>query len=94
MVGCAWAYALAAGGQPGVDRILALLREDIDRSLRLLGCASLADLDRSLLQLLAAPGRLAVDPAPLGQERGTIALHQSPPRRLSAVLVSITGLPL
>jgi isopentenyl diphosphate isomerase/L-lactate dehydrogenase-like FMN-dependent dehydrogenase len=53
MVGRAWAYALAAAGEPGVNRILTLFRDDLDRTLRLLGCASLADLDRSYLQFPA-----------------------------------------
>jgi isopentenyl diphosphate isomerase/L-lactate dehydrogenase-like FMN-dependent dehydrogenase len=53
MVGRAWAYGLAAAGEPGIDRVLALFREDLDRTLRLLGCASLAELDRSYLQLPA-----------------------------------------
>ena len=54
MVGRAWAYALAAGGEPAIERILSLFRADIDRTLRLLGCASVSDLDRSYLQLPAA----------------------------------------
>ncbi|MGA2528980.1 MAG: alpha-hydroxy acid oxidase [Acidimicrobiales bacterium] len=54
MIGRAWAYALAAGGEPAVERVLALFRADIDRTLRLLGCASLADLDRSYVQLPAS----------------------------------------
>jgi isopentenyl diphosphate isomerase/L-lactate dehydrogenase-like FMN-dependent dehydrogenase len=47
MVGRPWAYGLAAAGQPGVERVLALFREDLDRTLRLLGCASVAELNRS-----------------------------------------------
>jgi len=47
MVGRAWAYGLAAAGQPGVDRVLGILRDDLDRTLRLLGCDSVAELDRS-----------------------------------------------
>src|SRR5208283_4875748 len=47
MVGRPWAYGLAAAGQPGVDRVLSILREDLDRTLRLLGCESVAQLDRS-----------------------------------------------
>jgi hypothetical protein len=40
-------------------------------------------------------GWLSMGPrARVEPERGIIGLHQSPPRRLSAVLVSITGLPL
>ena len=51
MVGRSWAYGLAAAGQPGVDRILTILREDVDRTLRLLGCASVAELNRGHVRL-------------------------------------------
>jgi isopentenyl diphosphate isomerase/L-lactate dehydrogenase-like FMN-dependent dehydrogenase len=47
MVGRPWVYGLAAAGQPGIERVLALFREDLDRTLRLLGCASVAELNRS-----------------------------------------------
>jgi len=51
MVGRPWAYGLAAAGRPGIDRVLAILREDLDRTLRLLGCASVAELDRSFVRV-------------------------------------------
>lgn len=38
-------YALAAGGQPGVERLLALLRAELERSAALLGVTRLADLN-------------------------------------------------
>lgn len=44
MIGRAWAYGLAAAGQPGIERVLSILREDVDRTLRLLGCASVDEL--------------------------------------------------
>ena len=40
MVGRSWAYGLCAAGQPGVARVLDLLRTDIDRTLRLMGATS------------------------------------------------------
>ena len=49
MVGRAWAYGLCAAGRPGVDRILSLFREDIDRTMRLVGADSVAELDPSVL---------------------------------------------
>ena len=52
MIGRAWAYGLCAAGRPGVDRILALIRGDIDRTLRLLGLDSVEAINRSCL---AAP---------------------------------------
>jgi isopentenyl diphosphate isomerase/L-lactate dehydrogenase-like FMN-dependent dehydrogenase len=51
MIGRAWAYGLAAAGEPGVDRVLKLIRDDIDRTMRLLGCASLAEVNRGCLQV-------------------------------------------
>ena len=51
MVGRAWAYGLSAAGQPGVERVLALLREDIDRTMRLLGVRSVVDLNGSVVRL-------------------------------------------
>jgi isopentenyl diphosphate isomerase/L-lactate dehydrogenase-like FMN-dependent dehydrogenase len=49
LIGRAWAYGLAAAGEPGVAKVLSLLRTDMDRTMRLLGCASVHDLDRSLV---------------------------------------------
>jgi L-lactate dehydrogenase (cytochrome) len=51
MVGRPWAYGLAAAGEPGVERILTILRDDIDRTLRLLGVSSIAELNRGLVDL-------------------------------------------
>jgi L-lactate dehydrogenase (cytochrome) len=50
LVGRAYLYGLAAGGEAGVDRALALLRAEIERVLALVGCASPADLDASWLR--------------------------------------------
>jgi L-lactate dehydrogenase (cytochrome) len=47
LVGRAYAYGLAAAGHSGVTRALQLLRADVERTLRLLGCASIAELDQS-----------------------------------------------
>jgi len=49
LVGRAYAYGLAAGGYPGVVRALNILRADFERTLRLLGCPSAAELDRSYI---------------------------------------------
>ncbi|HXY26799.1 MAG TPA: alpha-hydroxy acid oxidase [Acidimicrobiales bacterium] len=50
MIGRAWAYGLCAAGQPGVDRVLTLMRQDVDRTMRLLGAESVADIDASLVR--------------------------------------------
>ena len=44
MVGRSWAYGLCAAGQPGIARVLELLRTDIDRTLRLIGASSVTEL--------------------------------------------------
>jgi L-lactate dehydrogenase (cytochrome) len=49
MIGRAWLYGLAAGGESGVERALSILRDEIDVSLALLGCADLSQVDRSVL---------------------------------------------
>lgn len=49
LVGRAYAYGLAAAGEAGVARALEILRVDMERTLKLLGCASLATLDRSFV---------------------------------------------
>lgn len=57
LVGRAYAYGLAAGGYPGVVRALGILRADVERTLRLLGCPSVAELDRSYVEVPAAWAR-------------------------------------
>jgi isopentenyl diphosphate isomerase/L-lactate dehydrogenase-like FMN-dependent dehydrogenase len=51
LVGRAYAYGLAAGGQAGVARALEILRSDVERTLRLLGCPSIASLDASYIEV-------------------------------------------
>ncbi len=49
LVGRAYAYGLAAAGHPGVARAIEILRSDVERTLRLLGCQSISDLDASYI---------------------------------------------
>jgi len=49
LVGRAYAYGLAAAGKPGVMRALEILRQDVERTLKLIGCPSVTELDRSYL---------------------------------------------
>src|SRR5262245_9078796 len=51
MIGRAYAYGLGAAGGPGVARAIEILRSDLVRTLKLLGCASVADLDRSYVDV-------------------------------------------
>jgi len=45
MAGRAYAYGLGAAGDAGVSRAIEILRADLLRTLKLLGCASVAELD-------------------------------------------------
>jgi L-lactate dehydrogenase (cytochrome) len=47
MVGRAYAYGLGAAGGAGVARAIEILRADLIRTLKLLGCPSVAELDGS-----------------------------------------------
>ncbi len=49
LVGRAYAYGLAAAGEAGVSRALEILRDDVERTLRLLGCESIARLNSSYI---------------------------------------------
>lgn len=51
LCGRAYAYGLAAAGEPGVDRAIEILRVDLERTLRLLGCPSVNELDRSYVNV-------------------------------------------
>jgi len=51
MAGRAYLYGLGAAGERGVDRVLDWFRNDVARTMTLLGVGRIADLDRSLLDL-------------------------------------------
>ena len=51
LCGRAYAYGLAAAGEAGVARALEILREDVKRTLVLLGCPSVAALDSSYVRI-------------------------------------------
>jgi L-lactate dehydrogenase (cytochrome) len=51
LIGRAYAYGLGAAGGPGVARAIEILRGDLIRTVKLLGCASSAELDRSFVEL-------------------------------------------
>jgi L-lactate dehydrogenase (cytochrome) len=51
LCGRAYAYGLAAAGEAGVTRALEILREDIRRTLVLLGCPSVSALDSSYVRM-------------------------------------------
>jgi isopentenyl diphosphate isomerase/L-lactate dehydrogenase-like FMN-dependent dehydrogenase len=45
LIGRAYAFGPAAGGESGVVRALEILRDDVERTMRLLGCDSISDLN-------------------------------------------------
>jgi L-lactate dehydrogenase (cytochrome) len=51
LVGRAYAWALGAAGGPGVARAIDILRTDLVRTMRLLGCESISRLDRSYIDV-------------------------------------------
>ena len=51
LLGRAYAFGLAAAGRLGVTRALEILRDDVERTLRLLGCSSVSALNSSYLNI-------------------------------------------
>src|SRR5436853_5918700 len=51
MAGRAYAYGLGAAGGAGVARAIEILRSDLVRTLKLLGCASVAELDATYVDV-------------------------------------------
>ena len=41
-------YALAAAGEPGVERVVGKLRDEIERGMKLMGVRSVAELNSSM----------------------------------------------
>jgi L-lactate dehydrogenase (cytochrome) len=61
LVGRPYAYGLGAAGEAGVARAIEILRADLVRSLKLLGCSSISALDRSYVNAPAwAPAERAM----------------------------------
>lgn len=62
LIGRAYAYGLGAAGGPGVARAIDILRADVIRTMKLLGCASLAELGPSYLDVPARAAQLGSRP--------------------------------
>lgn len=56
LIGRPQLWGLAVAGEAGVSRVLEIFREEIDRTMALLGAARLADLDHSLLVAARSAG--------------------------------------
>ena len=77
LIGRAYAYGLGAYGGPGVARALEILRTDIARTMKLLGCSSVADLNQSYVDVSTilptcsddSMSRWASDASPSGNVR-------------------------
>jgi L-lactate dehydrogenase (cytochrome) len=54
LIGRAYAYGLGAAGEAGVARAIAILRADLERTLALLGCESISELNRSYVDVPAS----------------------------------------
>jgi L-lactate dehydrogenase (cytochrome) len=52
MAGRAWLYGLGAAGERGVDRVLDWLHADLVRTMALVGARNVAEVDRSVLDLV------------------------------------------
>lgn len=50
LIGRAYLYGLAAGGEAGVDRAYAILRDEVERVMKLIGSAKLSELDASYVR--------------------------------------------
>ena len=53
LIGRAYAYGLGAAGAAGVARAIDILRSGMVRTMKLLGCAAVRDLDRSFVRMPA-----------------------------------------
>jgi len=51
LIGRAYAWGLGAAGGAGVTRAIEILRADVIRTMKLLGCASVGELDRSFVDV-------------------------------------------
>jgi isopentenyl diphosphate isomerase/L-lactate dehydrogenase-like FMN-dependent dehydrogenase len=51
LIGRPYLYGLAAGGQPGVERVLEIFHAELSHTLALLGCTRPQDLDRSFVAI-------------------------------------------
>jgi isopentenyl diphosphate isomerase/L-lactate dehydrogenase-like FMN-dependent dehydrogenase len=64
LIGRAYAYGLGAAGGAGVAQAIDILRADIVRTMQLLGCATVGDLDRSFVSELPAAASRTPSPSP------------------------------
>jgi isopentenyl diphosphate isomerase/L-lactate dehydrogenase-like FMN-dependent dehydrogenase len=51
LIGKAYMYGLAVAGEAGVARVLEIVRVELERTMALSGCATIADIDSSLVRV-------------------------------------------
>jgi L-lactate dehydrogenase (cytochrome) len=51
LIGRAYAYGLGAGGYDGVTRAIQILKGDVVRTMKLLGCPAIKELDGSFVDI-------------------------------------------
>jgi isopentenyl diphosphate isomerase/L-lactate dehydrogenase-like FMN-dependent dehydrogenase len=71
LVGRPYMYALAAGGERGVDRMIELLRNEIIRAMSFVGATSVAEIDASLIN----PGSVPSTAADPGKDPALASVH-------------------
>ena len=87
LIGRPYMYGLAVSQQRGVEDVLGILRNEIDNTMALLGCPSVADIDSSLVKRMdgtatvRATHPLAVLPGGNGAHAGRAVSLVSPSRR-------------
>ena len=81
MIGRAYLYGLMAGGEAGVDRTIAILSEQVARTMRLLGVNALEELNPGHVTQLA---RLVPVAAPLVTAAEAVPVRRAPVRKAAA----------
>jgi L-lactate dehydrogenase (cytochrome) len=51
LIGRAYAYGMSAAGEPGASRAIEILRADLIRTMKLLGCSKISDLNNSYVEV-------------------------------------------
>jgi L-lactate dehydrogenase (cytochrome) len=69
LIGRAYGWGLGAAGGPGVARAIAILKADLIRTLRLLGCVSMKALDASFVEAPSGWARPTDTPHALSRGR-------------------------
>lgn len=76
-VGRPYLYGLGAFGQPGVHRVLKLLRQEVERTMALVGCASVDDLGRPYLEAADQWPHFIQHPTPAAAEMPALSRSAS-----------------